>query len=308
MQWSQIKTLFILCFLVLDVYLIFQFLEKREAADLSLLEPENATLEERLEDEKITIKRLPETQPEDAFMSVKQKELSKSQINKLKDLSNQEAASADGKYIISHFKKPLKLSDNDSSETIYNKLRKEIMGLKEYHYGEWNKEANVILFFQEKNNRPVYFNQSGMVAVFLNDKNEAVGYFQSMLSTPEKYKDKKSLIKPMDAIGKLYENNLLNSGDEVSEVKIGYYTVVPLTNGVQVFAPTWKVTVNDKRSYFVNAIEGGVISKDDMSFLGESVKFIKAKLGELDHDKAVNKEMRKLLSEKEKLFNRSDTQ
>ncbi|MDY0394694.1 two-component system regulatory protein YycI [Virgibacillus halophilus] len=112
----------------------------------------------------------------------------------------------------------------------------------------------------------------------------------------------------MDAVGKLYENNQLNSGDEVSEIKIGYHTVVPLTNGVQVFAPTWKLTVNDKRSYFVNAIEGVVISKDDVSFLGEAVKFIKTKLQQVDDDKAAGKEMRKMLTEKEKILNRSDTQ
>ena len=35
MQWGQIKTLLILSFLILDVYLFVQFLEKKEQADLS---------------------------------------------------------------------------------------------------------------------------------------------------------------------------------------------------------------------------------------------------------------------------------
>ncbi|MDY0404145.1 hypothetical protein P5G51_000840 [Virgibacillus sp. 179-BFC.A HS] len=104
MQWSQIKTLFIICFLVLDVYLIFQFLEKREAADLSLFEPENATIEEKLEDENITIKQMPEAQPDETFLSVKQKIFSKSEQKQINKLSNQNVSIVDDKYIISQFK------------------------------------------------------------------------------------------------------------------------------------------------------------------------------------------------------------
>ncbi|MDY0404146.1 two-component system regulatory protein YycI [Virgibacillus sp. 179-BFC.A HS] len=187
-------------------------------------------------------------------------------------------------------------------------MRQQVFELDQYQYGEWDKDLHMILFFQVKNNRPIYYNSSGMIAIYLNDKNEAVAYAQSMLDKPESNKDKKTLIKPIEAVGKLYDNNQLISGDEVSQIRIGYHTVVPLTNGVQVFVPTWKVTVNDKRSYFVNAIEGAVISNDDNDFLKEIVQFTDNKLSQISDDKSMRKDLHKMLLDKLKLLNGGEEQ
>ena len=73
MQWGQIKTLLILSFLILDIYLFAQVLEKKEQADLTILEQEPSTIEEQLSAESITIEELPEEIEEETYISVHQK-------------------------------------------------------------------------------------------------------------------------------------------------------------------------------------------------------------------------------------------
>lgn len=83
MQWRQIKTLFILCFLILDVYLVFQFLEKQQATDIGFLEDKDVTLEQQLKDDDITIENMPEQEVKESFIKVKQKAFSKEERKRL---------------------------------------------------------------------------------------------------------------------------------------------------------------------------------------------------------------------------------
>lgn len=101
----------------------------------------------------------------------------------------------------------------------------------------------------------------------LNDKDEIVSYVQTMLGEEESLADKRELIEPLTAIEKVYENGELYPNDDITKVNIGFHTRVPFENGVQVFAPTWKVNVNDEKDYFVNAIEGFMFSTEEEEFI-----------------------------------------
>src|SRR5699024_3258245 len=64
----------------------------------------------------------------------------------------------------------------------------------------------------------------------------------------------------------------LSSGDNITRVNIGFHTRVPFESGVQVFAPIWKVDVNDEKNYFVNAIEGFIFSTEEQEFLEDVIE------------------------------------
>src|SRR5690625_7676190 len=72
-----------------------------------------------------------------------------------------------------------------------------------------------------------------------------------MLDKSDDQQEKRKLISAIEAIEKLYNSSELNVGDNVTTVDIGFHTRVPLENGVQVFVPVWKITVDDERHYFV---------------------------------------------------------
>src|SRR5690625_999101 len=271
MQWNQIKTLFILCFLVLNVYLLYLLLDKQKEADIGVIEREDATLEEQLESENITYGDLPDAEDKEAFLSVKQKKFEKEDKKDLDDFSNQESIILDDNFIISEYKDPIKIPSDATAGTLSNLIKNDMLYSEEYKFWSWNEQFNVLVFFQEKNERPIYFNRNGIILVFLNEKNEAISYIQTMLGDTEEAEDKKSLIQPIKAIETLYLTNQLNAGENVSNMKMGYHTRVPLADGIQVFVPTWKVSIDEERNYFINAIEGFTFSGNDDDFLKDTI-------------------------------------
>lgn len=285
MQWSQIKTIFILCFLVLNIYLALQFFDKREQTDVSILERHESTLEDQLEAENITYGDLPEEDLEESFISVGQKTFSDEEISMLNKLKNQKSTTVINKnLIISQYDKPIGFSSNQSNKEIEEYVKGTFIYPEEYEFWNWNKELNVLIFFQKKMDRPVYFNQNGLVLVFLDKNDELKFYVQTMLGDASTRRDRQSLIQPIKAIETLYDNNELYSGDDIGPVDIGFHTRVPLANGVQVFVPTWKVTVNKEKSYFVNAMEGFIFSSDEVGFLKEAIENIVDKVQSLEDE------------------------
>lgn len=267
MQWGQIKSLLILSFLILDIYLLGQFLEKKELADITVLEEQPSTIEEQLSLENITIAELPEEVSEETYITVKQQLLKEEDLVAFDKKIFEQTFLLDDYFIASYLDDPIKVDENATSEEI-TKLFQEIAYYPdEYVYGSWNKDLNIIMFFQQKMDRPIYYNQNGLVLLFLDENNEINFYIQTLLGETESLGEKRKLIEPIRAIETLYMANELHSDDEITKVNIGFHTRVPFEGDVQVFVPIWKVNVNKQEDYFVNAIEGFTFSTDEEEFL-----------------------------------------
>lgn len=276
MHWGQIKSILILSFFILDIYLFAQFLEKKEQADIGVLEQQPSTVEEQLSSESITFRDLPTEQYEETFISVEPHRFKEEDLKKDKPKEAQEPYILNGSMIASKLKDPIKLDDL-APEKVMEVFNETVYYAEEYQYWNWNEDYNVLVFFQNKMDRPIYFNQNGLVIAFLNDKNEIESYVQTMLGEAELLADKRELIEPLTAIEKIYDEGKLYPNDEITNVNIGFYTRVPFESGVQVFAPTWKVDVNGEASFFVNAIEGFIFSTEEEEFIEEMLTTVAKK-------------------------------
>ncbi|MFD2627365.1 two-component system regulatory protein YycI [Oceanobacillus kapialis] len=273
MQWSQIKTLFILCFLILDVYLLLQFIDKQDRADQEQYSRNNdLTIQEKLESEEITLGDIDVGIEKEASIIVSPIEFTEGQVGTVEGLDNQETVINSNNLIIGHMDEPIPIAEEASGEEIGNTIGNYIYRFGDYQFWHWDKDLNALLFFQEKENQPIYYNQYGLLLVFLNEDNEVEYYTQSILGDAKQHEER-TLIPPLRAIETLYDNNELYSQDHVDNVQFGYHTWIPtLSSGKQVFAPTYKITVNgeagdrETRDYFVNAIEGQVFSNTDEDF------------------------------------------
>ncbi|MGM8212839.1 two-component system regulatory protein YycI [Virgibacillus sp. W0430] len=308
MQWGQIKTLFILCFLILDIYLLIQFLDKQEQADLGILEQQDTTIEEQLEEESIEVGPLPNEEYEEAFISVKPKVFTEAEAKQLKELKGQNGQVLFKNFIFSQYEKPKKIPENAPADEIEKQIQETLLFPEKYTYWDWNKTANVLIFFQEEGSRPIYFNQNGLILVYLNTNNEAIFYTQTMLGESETRAEKQKLITPIKAIETLYKLNELSSGDKVTKVDIGFHTRIPLDSGIQVFAPTWKVVVNDTKDYFVNAMEGFVFSSDEDTFLYDAINMNLDKVQALDDQDMSKIFVEQQINGKLELLNRGETE
>jgi regulatory protein YycI of two-component signal transduction system YycFG len=263
-QWGQIKTLFILCFLLLDIYLLSLVLKQLEKEEFGYNTEQQEQVAQTLESENISVtKDLPDPLSDEELVIMQQKTFNEEELKLIQSREDQEIEVVNNNLILSLFKKAVSIPDNANDNAIEQLVASKVYLGNEYAYGYWDKGRNILIFFQTKDGRPIYYNQNGIVLVYLSEDNEMLGYTQSYLDSPETGSDKKSLIKPYDAIMKLFDSNLLYSNDEITDVEVGYYTTYPLDSGGQVLAPTWKITIEDKgervRERFVNAIEQYVV-------------------------------------------------
>lgn len=306
MQWGQIKTLLILSFLILDIYLLVQFLEKQQQADLGVLEQNETTIEDKLKSENIKISKLPTKEYKETFISVAPKVLMVNELELLKKLPNQTNEVIQNKFIVTKYKKPITLPKEKSREKMNLLLENMVVNPEEYTFWEWDKEVNVLIYFQNKLDRPIYYNQNGLVLLFLDTNNEVVYSTQTSLGNYEQNEEKSNLINPMRAIEMLYESDKLVSDDVINSVEIGFHTRVPLDSGIQVFAPTWKIKVNDNKDYFVNAIEEFVFLSEHQLFLKEALLNTFEKVSLIKEDKLNKSDFLRDLSEKIELIERSE--
>lgn len=297
MQWNQIKTLLIVSFLVLDIYLFVQFMEKKEAADIGVLEQPTTSIEEQLKDDRITYSPLPDKEYEETFISVEQYEFNEREIKKTDFQIDQEITIVKDHFIVSKLEDRVTLNESARKKQIEQVFSQLVHHADEYAYWNWNKEENIIIFFQEKFDRSVYYNQNGVVLLFLNDQNEIDFYIQSMLGEAESLAEKQELMKPMQAIETLYRANELSYDSHINNVNIGFHTRVPFETDVQVFAPIWKVQVNDEKDYFVNAIEGFIFSTDEKEFLDEVIELV---IRQIKSQKIQTDQLKKIVTKLEK--------
>ncbi|WP_217587433.1 two-component system regulatory protein YycI [Lentibacillus saliphilus] len=279
MLWRQIKTLFIFSFLILDLFLLMQLIDKQKNSDLGIMESEDTTIEQQLEDENIDIKAsLSQEQLEENYIAVDQKNFGDAEKTLLKALADQSHVIIDNNLLLSQLDKPVSIPKDSTAEDIKAIAGQYFLYPEQYTYWNWNKDKNILLFFQEKSGRPVYYNQSGLVMIFLNDDNEVTYFIQTILGEAEKTGSQKQLISPLNAIDELYKGNELYPNDEITKVDIGFHTMVPLPNGIQSFAPSWKITVNDDKHFFVNAIEGRIFFSNEYKFIEDTLMAIRSKI------------------------------
>lgn len=305
MQWDQIKTLLILSFLILNIYLLVQFTEKQEQADLSVLEHTESTIEDQLEAENIKIPNLSNKKYNETFISVAPKLIVNDELKKLKELKNQDNEVIQNRLIVSKIDEPIKVSERSNQENLNNLLDELVLFPDSYSLWEWNEQANMIVYFQEKIDRPIYYNQSGLVLFYLNEQNEITHYTQTVLGEDEENEDSRDLITSMRAIETLYDSDKLKSNDEITSVEMGFHTRVPLDSGVQVFAPTWEVEVNDESRYFVNAIEEVIFASEHEKFFKETLMNIKEKVGLIENKKIDQEKLLEVLDKKISLIDGS---
>ncbi|MBM6616907.1 two-component system regulatory protein YycI [Bacillus suaedaesalsae] len=254
MDWRKTKTIFIIVFLILDVFLLFQFVEKRNSNQLGLLAEK--TLEEQLEDNDISIEiSLPKGPMNETYISGTSRQFDAEDLLPLK---GQQAQILNKSQIYSKFTTPIPIKE-DSRKWLEDFVKQNVIEGSSYVFWGLEEEKHELLFFQVFNGKTIFYNENAVLHIQLNDKDEMVEYYQTYLEEIEEMNvdgDKTESFTALKAIENMYERNELKPGSVVTDVDLGYYTLV---KDSQVFVPTWHFIIDNKESYFVNALEGHII-------------------------------------------------
>lgn len=264
MDWSKSKSIFIVVFLILNVFLYTQYVDVYTQGQKVEVLSEKTT-EAKLKDENITYITLQDTTDKFSYLSGEMRDFEEDEIpsNNLVDLQIIDDYIARGT-----FKKPILLKDSLNETNLQAFASTNIYEGDQYMLWNIFEDERYAVFFQKINDRILYYNSSGYLKVYWNDSNEIYAYEQTMLENVEQLKKKDNIIPQIQALQALYSRNFLKPDSRVIHMNLGYSTLVQITK-TQVFAPTWEVRVQNKdgqiEEHFVNAFEGKVLEFEKSS-------------------------------------------
>ncbi|WP_158638635.1 two-component system regulatory protein YycI [Metabacillus litoralis] len=262
MEWNKTKTIFILAFLILDIFLAIEFYKLQYKTDYEIMK--EATIEEKLAVENITYKKkLPEVEGKSFYITAKSKEFTLEELPKNQTLVLSSSSNS-FRSINMEFDNPLPIPETNLENRINQILKDHILYGDKYQYWYTDGVSENIICIQRYGGRNIFQSKDdhiGMV-IFQVEKNQIVGYEQSLLEDIKEVEEKESAVPALKAIEALYNKNFLTANSEVKNIQYGYYTHIPLTNQ-QILAPTWHIIVEtdtkETKDFYVNALEGDVL-------------------------------------------------
>lgn len=263
LDWSRIKSIFIVAFLILNLYLIVEFYKTYHSSQYDYMS--ETSIENKLKTDEIEYEDLPKNIKSDKYMSAEPKKFTKEELEKVMDtiLRGQDIKIYDETTIVSNFQEPFKLKEKTDLAELRSIVKNNVLYSEEYELWELDEDKNVITFYQVFDNKMLYKNPNGELIFELNDENEIIRYKQTLLENFEELSEEDNIFQPLKAIETLYNKGHLEFGSKITKVELGYYTytLVHLTSS-QVLTPVWRFVIDEKDSLFVNAIDGQIENLD----------------------------------------------
>ena len=219
------------------------------------------SIELRLKEDKITVEQLPNIKEGDLYISGKPHLFTESELD---HISNQNFyIEEDGYTLISSLLQPVTL-DEITEQTLKEFTDSYVYKGSDYILAELNKEEQKAVFLQKTSERPIYYDEHGILTIEWNKDNLIRSYTMTMLSEMEPFEHQAALVEPIAIIEKLYLQKLLEPKDQITDVNIGYTFMSELSQR-EVFVATWEIRVkNDslktEESFFVNAVDGTILT------------------------------------------------
>ncbi|MFB1081546.1 two-component system regulatory protein YycI [Jeotgalibacillus sp. JSM ZJ347] len=264
MDWSKTKTIFIVVFLILDIFLFILFIQKYEDSQLETIGDLSTT--ERLADENVTLGELPDVEDSRPYLNAEYYRFINSD---LQELEGQTAAIRDGQILESVLDEPIALEDPENPEELNELLEEFVINGDQYTFWDYDEEDNQLIYFQTYQDLTLYYNLNAQIAVQLNEENEAIAYEQTYLTSLEEFTEEQQLREPRAVLETFYDRNLIQPNSTAVDLQLGYYPLfVQQSTGdsdegiTQVLTPTWKMTIESedgsRTDLFMNAVDGSI--------------------------------------------------
>ncbi|EGA91237.1 hypothetical protein GPDM_00170 [Planococcus donghaensis MPA1U2] len=259
MDWNKTKTIFIIVFSILNVFLYSLYLNRyTEAKNVEVLS--ESSVDEKLQADKITYSNLPENVEGMPYIRGETKIFTAKEAPKV----NVQVNIQDGKKLqVSYEKAVSPVGDPESVKALTTFMEQNVYEGTSYELWEIDKELNKAVYFQKLAGEVLYFSDDGKVTVYWDNEGNIVRYEQTMFTNIIENEEPKSLVTAVTAIHTLYQKNMLEYGTKIVNTELGYSVHVQVSKDRQMFVPTWHVRGEledgSRQDYFVNAVKDGVI-------------------------------------------------
>ncbi|AGN38626.1 two-component system regulatory protein YycI [Bacillus paralicheniformis] len=277
MEWNRTKTIFIIVFLILDIFLAFQYFDKRSNNQFPILE--KSTLQEDMKADHISYGNLSKETSKGSSISAQKRVFKQSEIKSLKGQKPKALMNTAKENALTEiemeFETPIALPKADMETKAREIVNEEIIDGNKYKLWKVDKSGKQIVFFQTYNGNYIFQDRQnddntemGEVVLYLNNKNEVVSYKQSMLQDIKEVKTE-SLISAVGAVEALYYPDYLKKYSKIKSAELGYFTQYPLASA-QIFVPVWRIEVERKtddktihEEFIVDARDGALLQSQE---------------------------------------------
>src|SRR5690606_10278052 len=154
MDWSRAKTIFILSFLVLDIFLILQIIDQKSASTYDYLS--DAPVEEQMAADQITLPELPEGPEEEFYIEANVRDFS---MENLANPAKNGQLLRESHELQITLDSPYELGENWHISDVDRFVKNFIDSGSEYRYWDYDKTKNTITYFQQYNGKLFYNNR-----------------------------------------------------------------------------------------------------------------------------------------------------
>jgi regulatory protein YycI of two-component signal transduction system YycFG len=258
-DWSKTKTIFIVTFMLLNIFLAYQLSEKQDQDRMSQVAmPE---LESRIDDQNIEVEISDSSLNEDVSGGpITGMYRTFQNVFLEQTLEGQQAELLDETRIYSEIDSPFSLVPANLEASLEGFLEQYVFRGEEYEVAAYNDEEGTVGLYQtfEEQKIDEYERENFHLELQINDDNEVVSYEQTYMTIVEQAEEQE-LLTPLEVIDILLDDTSAGIGTEatVMNAELGYYNLLEVDANFQIFAPVWRVTI-DEEDYFVNAMTGEV--------------------------------------------------
>lgn len=257
MDWSRTKLIFIVTFLVLNLFLGYQLYQKQSENKFEYISESFLEIEDQLSSMNISYPELPEAPKKLTHIIGQTYAFTEDELLELKSEGIAYRTVNEEQKLIADFSKVMSFSYSYNESDPSSFLEAFTLFHDDYTLANYlSTEDEELVFIQTYKGRPIYQkeeNTRGQITVTLNEAGNITGFEQTYLDTNEQG-DEQELLSALKAMNQLISNEKLFNNERVTFMELGYYSLVE--GKLQVLAPTWLIEVNGDRHYYVNAVNG----------------------------------------------------
>lgn len=255
MDWSRTKTIFIVTFMLLNIFLGYQLSEKHSQLD-ELTLPE---LESRIEEQEIEI-MIDDVEEEFMGAPITAYQRSFQEVLIEQSLEAQTPQFVNETTIYSVLDSPYRLPNVNLQASIDAFLQQYVFRGEEYELAVHDEELGIIGIYQTFDGKKIdeYERDNFHITLELNEEGDIIAYTQRYMNITEQGEEQE-LLTPIRAIEVLLNDTGegIGAGSEVTSAELGYYNLMEVEANFQIFAPVWRVVI-DEETHYVNAMTGEV--------------------------------------------------
>ncbi|KRN13109.1 hypothetical protein IV37_GL000747 [Fructilactobacillus fructivorans] len=266
MNFKRIQEVFLLAFIILDVFLVLMIVQNRNMQTENTNQSSaNATIVKEMQRDEISVGKLSNKRSSGYYISATN---DGNLANEMGNLRNQDARFENGA-VVSTLRTPVQFDDRNPQNTIDPLMKKKsfVINGDDYEYDPNQSNSSKIVYIQKAmtstlmdNNAKITFN--------LDEDGDIKSYTQTALTNIKILHESAETISQERALIWLYQHNEIPNNSKVLWTRRAYTKLLNIKNN-GVYIPTWVIAIQTRNSKDVsirriNAFTGSVLKTENV--------------------------------------------